>query len=294
VGLAREMRRTGRAAEAEPLLQDVLEAAPGAASAYKESARVKAALGRMDEAATDAIVAAGMVEGDADAQKLAHEMAVEKAVGEALRGGADFAIQDLTAMREQAPKSAELAVGLARVHMVKRDAAAAGAALKEALTLAPESADAHFQLGYLTHVHKKDAAGALPELEKAVELAPENLEFRTHLGAVLSELQKFDRAEAELLKVTASPALKKPDAWIYLGGAYLNAKKYNDAVGALAKALALSPDVQMANAYMAWSYLGLKDAENFKKYGSKARALGYKDTRFLDNLGRVEGGEKIK
>jgi tetratricopeptide (TPR) repeat protein len=294
VGLARVLRRTSRAAEAEPLLQAAIAAAPGAVAAYQESARVKAALGRMDDASSDAVMASTLAEGAGDTKALAQEMAVEKAVADALRGGADFAIQDLNALREQDPKSAVLLVGLARVQMVKRDAAAASASLKEAVTLAPDSAEAHFQTGYLTHVLKKDAAGALPELEKAVELAPDNLEYRTHLGAVLSELQKFDRAEAELLKVTGSPGLKKADAWIYLGGAYLNAKKYSDAVGALGKALAISPDVQMANAYMAWSYLGLKDAENFKKYGGKARSLGYKDTRFLDNLTRVEAGEKIK
>ena len=45
---------------------------------------------------------------------------------------------------------------------------------------------------------------------------------------------------------------------------------------------------------MAWSCLGLKDAANFKKYGAKARSLGYKDPTFLERLSKVEAGEAIK
>jgi tetratricopeptide (TPR) repeat protein len=294
VGLARVLRKTARASEAEPMLKALIDAAPGAVEGYKEAARVKLALGRVDDAMSDSAVASALAENDPETKRLAHQMASEKAVADARRGQADFALADLKRLREQDPKAAELRVGIARVHMVKRDAAAAATELQEALALDPNSADVHFQLGYLSHALKQDAKAALPEYEKAVELAPESLEFRTNLGAVLSELQQFDRAQVELVKVTQSPGGNKVEPWIYLGGAYLNAKKYKDAVAALDKALAIAPDVQMANAYMAWAQFALKDAEAFKKYGAKARALGYKDARFLDNLSKVEGGAPIK
>ena len=58
LGLARVLRKTGRAAEAEPLLQKVIASAPGAVEAYKESARVKIALDRPSEAVGDAATAA--------------------------------------------------------------------------------------------------------------------------------------------------------------------------------------------------------------------------------------------
>lgn len=294
IGLARVLRKTGRAAEAEPLLRTLVAAAPVAALAFEESARVKAALGRANEASADALVAATLAEGDNDARRLVNEMAAEKAIADARKGEIDFAIRRLTALHQEDPKSAELMIGLSKIHVLKRDAAAAEADLVDALADAPDSAEAHDQLGYVRHALKQDANAALPEFEKAVALAPDNLEYRAHLGAVLSELQQFTRAETELLKVTADPGYTKADAWVYLGGAYLNAKKYDNAVAALQKALALAPQETMANAYIAWSYFGLKDAENFKKYGAKARSLGYKDPRFLQNLTRVEGGEAIK
>jgi Tfp pilus assembly protein PilF len=295
IGLARVLRKSGRAAEAEPLLQTLLGAVPGAVDGYKESARVKSALGRAVDAMNDATIAATLAdEGDADTKKLAREMAIGKAVAEARAGQADFAIQDLTALRDQNPDAADVRVGLARAYMAKRDVASASTELEKALAMAPDSGEAHFQLGYLNHVLKQDAKTALPEYEKAVALEPENTEYRTNLGAVLAELQQIERAETELGKVTATPGYQKPDAWIYLGGAYLNAKKYKEAVAALEKALALAPEVQMSNAYMAWAHFALKDAASFTKYGAKARSLGYKDARFLDNLTRVEAGEPIK
>jgi Tfp pilus assembly protein PilF len=294
VALARVLRKAGRAPEAEPLLKALLEAGPGVVEAYKESARVKVALGRGEEAVGDAATAAALAENDPEVAAFSREIAVAKALGLVRKGQVDFAVQDLSALRDQSPDAPEVRVGLARALMAKRDTAGAAVELDKAIQLAPQSADAHYQLGYLNHVLKQNAAGALPAYEKAVELDPGNLDYRTNLGAVLAELGQLPRAEAELTKVTAAPGYAKPDAWIYLGGAYLGAKRYKDAVGALDKALALGPQVQMTNAYLAWSYFGLKDADNFKKYGAAARTLGYKDQRFLDNLKRVEAGEPIK
>jgi tetratricopeptide (TPR) repeat protein len=251
------------------------------------------AQGRLNDASADALAASSLSEGP-EARRLSNEIAVEKALADGRKGDINFALQRLNAMLQQDPQSAELQVGIGRLQILKRDPVAATAALQAALKVAPDNAEAHFQMGYALHALKQDAAGALPELEKAVALEPDNIEYRTHLGAVLSEQQQFARAETELLKVTSNASYNKPDAWIYLGGAYLNAKKYNDAVKALDKALAMAPDVPMANAYMAWSYFALKDADNFKKYGGKARTLGYKDARFLQNLTRVEAGEPIK
>ena len=294
LGLARVLRKGGRANEAAPLLQALLDAAPGVVEAYKESARVKVALGRAEEALGDAATAAALAENDPEAQPFAREIAVAKALALVRKGQTDFAVQDLSRLRDESPDAAEVRVGLARALMAKRDVAAAGAELDKAISLAPENAEAHFQLGYLNHVLKQSAAAALPAYEKAVALDPASLDYRTNLGAVLAEMQQLERAEAELTKVTSTPGYAKPDAWIYLGGAYLGAKRYKEAVSALEKALAVAPQVQMTNAYLAWSYFGLKDVANFKKYGAAARTLGYKDARFLDNLKRVEAGEPIK
>ena len=80
VGLARVLRLTRRAAEAEPLLQKVLAETPAAAAAYKESARVKIALGRGQDAMGDAATAAAIAEGDPEAALLAEETTVARAL----------------------------------------------------------------------------------------------------------------------------------------------------------------------------------------------------------------------
>jgi tetratricopeptide (TPR) repeat protein len=111
---------------------------------------------------------------------------------------------------------------------------------------------------------------------------------------VLSDVKQYDRAIAELTKVVGSPGYAKADAWIYLGRAYLGAKRYKEAIPALEKATSLAPSSADAYASLGWCYFGLKDAEGFKKNAGKARSLGYKEPTLLQYLGRVEAGEAIK
>jgi tetratricopeptide (TPR) repeat protein len=294
IGLARVLRKTGRASEAEPLLQQVIALAPGAVEAYEESARVKLALNRPSDAVGDAATAAALAENDPDAQRLVEEVAVAQALSEIAAGQPDLAIQSLTALSEKDPKAAAPHIGLAKAQIAKRQADLAIAELRKALELEPDSAEAHYQLGYVQHVFKGNAAAAVPEYDKAAAADPSNATYRTNLGAALVALKDFDRAVAELTKVTGSPGYNRPDAWIYLGQAHLGAKRYKDAIAALEKALTVAPESDQANAYLAWCYFGLKDSPNFKKYGGKAKALGYKEPTLLQYLGRVEAGEPIK
>jgi len=294
VGLARVLRRTGRAAEAEPILKKALEDAPGAIEAYKESARVKIALNRAAEAVGDAATAAALAEGDTDAQRLVQEVTVAQALDFVARNQADLAIQDLTKLRDEHPDSAPVRVGLARAYVAKRQADLALAELQKAIELDPASAEAQYQLGYVRHMLKRDAASAIGAYEKAVAADPGNLEYRTQFGAALAAANQSDRAVAELAKVTAAPAYTRADAWIYLGQANLVGKKYKDAIVALDKAATLAPDNPQIETFLAWSYFGLKDSKNFMDHGRKAKALGQKDATLLDYLARVEKGEPIK
>jgi len=294
VGLARVLRKTGRAAEAEPMLLRVIEAAPGAVDAYKESARVRLALNRPQEAQGDASIAAALAENDPEAQRLLKQVSVAKALAYISTNQPDLAIQELTALAEQDPGLAEARVGLAKAHVAKRQPDQAIAELQKAIASDPESAEAHYQLGYVQHVMKRNAAAALPAYEKAVAADPGNIEYRTNLGAVLTESGQAARAVQELSKVVQSPGYNRAEGWIYLGGAHLAGQRYKDAIAALDKGAALAPDSALAQAYLGWSYFGLKDAANFKKHAGKAQSLGWKDAQLLDRLKRVEAGEQIK
>jgi tetratricopeptide (TPR) repeat protein len=288
------LRRTGRPSEAEPLLQKVLEQAPGAVDAYKEAARVKLALKRPDEAMGDAATAAAMAEGDADAQNLVREVTVAKALGYLATNQADLAIQDLTALRDANPSFAGARVGLAKALIAKRQPDAALAELTKGVEIDPGSGEAQFQLGYVQHVLKGNAAAAVGPYEKAVAADPANLGYRTSLGAALAGAGQLDRAVAELTKVTQTPGYERADAWVYLGQAHLLAKRYKDAIPPLEKAIAIAPSSDQAYAFLGWCYFGLKDADNFKKTAGKARSLGYKEPTLLQYLQRIEAGEPIK
>jgi tetratricopeptide (TPR) repeat protein len=294
VGLARILRKTGRAAEAAPMLAKVIEGAPGAVDAYKESARAKLALKRPQEAQGDAAIAAALAENDADAQRLLKQVGVAKALEYVTANQSDLAIQELSALRDQDPAFAEARVGLAKAYIAKRQPDAAIEELTKAIEGDPKSAEAHFQLGFVQHAMKRNAAAALASYEKAVAADPGNVDYRTNLGAVLTEAGQSPRAIEELNKVVQAPGYARADGWIYLGGAYLAGKQYKDAIGALDKGAALAPENPLAAAYLGWSYFGLKDAVNFKKHAGKARSLGWKDPQLLERLTRVEAGEEIK
>ena len=294
IGLARVLRRTGRAAEAEPMLKQVIEAAPGAIDAYKESARVKMALNRAGDAVGDASIAAAMAENDPDAQRLAVEVKAAKALEYLAQGQPALAVQDLTALRDQNPAVPEVRLMLGKALAAQRQADPAIAELAKATELDPKNAEAQFQLGFVNLVLKGNPAAALGPLEKAVALEPANVTYRTNFGATLVAQKQLDRAIEELGKVTASPGYNRAEAWIYLGQAYVGAKRYKDAVGALEKATAIAPNSDQAYATLGWAYFGLKDADNFKKAAGKARSLGHKEPTLLQYLTRIEAGEPIK
>ncbi len=294
LGLARVLRKTNRAAEAEPLLQKVIAAAPGAIDAYKESARVKVALNRSAEAFGDASTAAAMAENDPDAQKLLREVTVARSLDAVRTGQVDEAIQDLTALRDKEPNQAEIRVGLAKAYIAKKQADPALVELQKAVELDPTNAEAQYQLGFVQHVLKGNAAAALGPYEKAVAADPSNTAYRTNLGAALIANGQTDRAVAELTKVTESPGYSRAEAWIYLGQAQVAAKRYKEAIPPLEKAAQIAPKSPEAPAFLAWAYFGLKDPAGFKKYGADARTLGWKQPELLDRLKRVEAGEPIK
>jgi Tfp pilus assembly protein PilF len=209
-------------------------------------------------------------------------------------GQADLAVQDLTQLRDQNPGSAAVRLGLGRAQIARRDADGALAELQKAVELDPKNAEAQYQLGYVQQVMKQNPGAAVLPYEKAVEADAGNAMFRTSLGSALLGAGQTERAVEQLTKVTSAEGYSGWQAWLYLGAAQLKASRFKEAVFALEKSLAAKPDNAEAEAYLAWSYFGLKDAEGFKAHGAKARKLGWKDAALLDRLAKVEAGQAIK
>ncbi len=294
IGLASVLRSAGRAAEAEPLLNQVLEASPGAVEAYKEMARVKIALGRAQEAIGDASMAAAMAENDPEAQALALEVRVARAMQDMREGNTALAEQDLMKLRDDFPDSPEVRLGLARAQLVRRDADAAIVELTKAVELDPDYAEALYELGRVQLKMKADPAAAVPSLEKAASLDAGNATYLTSLGTALVGTQQFDRTVEVLTEATAQPGYESAEGFLSLGQAYVNLKKYKDAVTVLEKAATLAPDAAPVWATLGWAYFGLKDAGNFKRAAGKAKSLGYNEPNLLQYLARVEAGEAIQ
>jgi cellulose synthase operon protein C len=293
VGLATVLRKTGRAAEAEPMLKTAADA--GAVEAHKERARVLIALGRAEEALGEANLAAAMSpENDTDAQRLVVEVKVARSLVDVSQGQIDLAVEDLSRLVGQNPESAAAQLGLAKAQIARRDAAAALAALQKAVALDPKDAEAQYQLGFVQHMMKRDVAGALPAFEQAVALEPGNPTYRTGLGGALVEAGQLDRAIQELSKVTSAAGYTGSDAWFYLGTAHFNAKRYKESAEALEKSVAIKADNAQAEGLLAWCYVALKDTENFKKHGAAARKLGFKDADLMARLQKIEAGETFK
>ncbi len=293
VGLATVLRKTDRAAEAEPMLKKAADA--GAVEAHKELARVLVALGRAGEALGEANLAAAMSsENDPEAQKLVVEVRVARSLQDVSGGQIDLAVEDLTRLVEQNPQSAVAQLGLGKAQIARRDAAAALAALQQAVALDPQDAEAQYQLGYVQHVMRQDAPSAVGPFEKASALDPGNLLFRTSLGGALNDANLLDRAVLELTKVTDTPGYSGWQAWFFLGTAQLKASRFKEGAAAFEKSLAAKADNGQAEGLLAWCYVGLKDTESFRLHGANARKLGFKDPELMKRLSQVEAGETFK
>ena len=141
---------------------------------------------------------------------------------------------------------------------------------------------------------KGDSVSAVAPYQKAVELEPGNTQYAAGLGAALVGAQQFGPAIDVLTKLTAQPEYKQPDGFVSLGQAYVQGKRYKEAVPVLEKATTLAPDNAEAWATIGWAYFGLKDAAKFKESAGKARTLGYKEPKLLEYLKKIEGGMTIK
>ena len=294
IGMARVLRKTGRAAEAEPLLDEAIAKSPGAIATYKEAARVKLAQNRPDEALGDAMTAAVLADHDQEAKALVKEATVGRALSYLGTDRAGLAIPDLQNLIQQEPDLVIAYVGLARAYITMRQPDEAQPYLATALELDPDNAEALYQLGYMRLTLQNDFAGAVEPLEKASGLDASNLAYHLEYGRALKHVQRFDESVAELQKVTESPGYAKAEGWLYLGEAQLGLKNYADAISALGRAAEIAGEVAYVEAMLGWAYFGLKDAESFKQHAGKARDLGYSEPTLLGYLKRIEGGEAIK
>jgi len=130
-------------------------------------------------------------------------------------------------------------------------------------------------------------------VEKAVAQAPRASSTARRSARRSARRGSTTARLTELQKVAESPGYQKADAWIYLGASQLAAGRYPEAAARSRRAS--RSRLRMRRRPATW--LGPTSPEGHRQLQeerAKARTLGYKDQRLLDNLTRVEGGAPIK
>ena len=126
----------------------------------------------------------------------------------------------------------------------------ASAAVEKALSLDPESGEAHCAAGVLKMMWDFDWAGAEREFQRALELSPSSADIYDLYGRLYSGIGRFDEALAlERRAQELDPLAHRLDVSTTL----LRAGRYAEAADAAIAALELDPDQDRARATLGWA-----------------------------------------
>jgi TolB-like protein/Flp pilus assembly protein TadD len=132
---------------------------------------------------------------------------------------------------------------------------------RQAVSLAPELAQAHAALGQALGYGKLDFAKANESYERALALAPGNAQVLRNSGSFAVFMGRFDAGLAALRRAGVLDPLA--DAIRFdLGSALYAARRYEEAVAAYAQVIILAPDFNETYAERGFAYYALGDFES--------------------------------
>lgn len=153
------------------------------------------------------------------------------------------------------PKAPTLLTGLAEVLSKTGETAAAKDLLENAIQIAPDDADAHFQLGLL-YVETGYFEDAIAHLDIAATAMPEDSAPLTLKARALMGSQNLSQAEAVFLAaLTRNP--RDPEAHYFLSELYFETGAVMKALASLETLLTLMPDHQKAIHTLGFTYFQL-------------------------------------
>lgn len=120
------------------------------------------------------------------------------------------------------------------------DHAGALLVLRQILTLEPEDAAAHAQMGYVLQ-QMGDPATALAHYDKSLQLLPDQSDVYMNMGMVLRALRRYPEAIASFVRAIGL----KPDQaapYLNLANVMVDLNKYNEALESIDRGVALAPE----------------------------------------------------
>ncbi|HVS34793.1 MAG TPA: tetratricopeptide repeat protein [Gemmataceae bacterium] len=163
---------------------------------------------------------------------------------------------------------AELFLGLSLLKLEKCEEAAD--AFRAALKAEPDNSNSYVGLGRaLTGLDKPE--DALAAFRKALALAPDDEQANYYLGLAL--VQDHAAEALEYLTKAAAKSPDDPDVQFFLGSAYYKRERYEEAIDAFRKTLALQPDRALGHVFLGMALMN--------------------DGRFKDGLAELQRGDEL-
>jgi TolB-like protein/Flp pilus assembly protein TadD len=137
----------------------------------------------------------------------------------------------------------------------------AKAAVKKALEIDPELAEAHASLGWIKMFYDWDWKGAESEFLQAIRLYPDYAPAHIWYGMLLTIKGRFDESLREIKKAQELEPLES----LYntmVGWSYYMARRFDDSIEILKKVIDTDPNFTMAYWYLAGSYLGINKLDD--------------------------------
>jgi tetratricopeptide (TPR) repeat protein len=181
-------------------------------------------------------------------------------------------------------------MGLARLEA--GDAAAALTLLQEAAAYNYTLPDLMGSLG-LALLHLEHFQAAEQVLRTALQLYPEHPTTMINLAAALDNLNQYDEAEALCRRVVGNLAPEMPEGWCNLGAVLRSQGRFEEAEEALAKALALNPELVAAVSNLATLHSQQGDFDRSLALYRQALALAPDQPvlHFLMAMDRLKAGD---
>jgi TolB-like protein/Flp pilus assembly protein TadD len=175
---------------------------------------------------------------------------------EAIRLDADFASAFAGRSLALTLYAAEVATGPA----IREGFEKAEADARQAIALAPDLAEAHLALAFVSLAGRLDFAQASQEYQRALALAPGNAEVLSYSGLFAAYMGHFDTAIAALRRGVVLDPLARA-SHTTLGYGLYAARRYEEAAAAFADASSIDPDFRENYGFRGLALYGLGDFE---------------------------------